>query len=112
MHLFDKGETEGQGRFFSPAKIARIRERTVAEEDAQLQHQLAARDKKLQMAISKAEKAREREERKSQRQSARQIVREQLAREKEERQVVREAQRAKKAIKAAKHKQKVEERRA
>jgi hypothetical protein len=34
MHLFDKGETEGQGRFFSPVKIARIWERTVVTEDA------------------------------------------------------------------------------
>ena len=112
MHLFDEGETEGQGRFFSPAKIARIRERTVAAEAAQLQHQLTVRDKKLQRAISKAEKARETEERKSQRQSARQIVREQLASEKEERQAIREAQRAKKAIEATKHKREVEERRA
>jgi hypothetical protein len=35
MHLYDEGETEGQGRFFSPMKIARIRERTAAAEEAQ-----------------------------------------------------------------------------
>jgi hypothetical protein len=67
MHLYDKGETKGQGRFFSPAKIARIRERTAVAEDTQRQHQLAVRDKKLQLAISRAEKAREVEERKQQR---------------------------------------------
>jgi hypothetical protein len=64
MHLYDEGETEGQGRFFSPAKVGRIRERIAAEKDAQLQHQLAVSDKKLQLAISRAEKARETEERK------------------------------------------------
>ena len=36
MHLYDEGETEGQGRFFSPAKVGRIRERIAAEKDAQL----------------------------------------------------------------------------
>ena len=70
MHLFDEDETEGQARFFSPAKITRIRERTAAAEDTQRQHQLAAQDRKLQIAISRAEKAREIEERKQQRQLA------------------------------------------
>jgi DDE superfamily endonuclease len=111
MHLYDEGETEGQARFFSPAKIARIRERTAAAEDTQRQHQLAVRDRKLQMAISKAEKARETEERKKQRQLARQAVREQLAHEKTERQAIREAQRTRKTIEAAKRKQEAEERR-
>jgi DDE superfamily endonuclease len=64
MHLYDEGETKGQGRFFSPEKIGRIRERVTAAEDAQRQHQLAMSDKKLQLAISRAEKAREVEERK------------------------------------------------
>jgi hypothetical protein len=91
MHLYDEGETEGQARFFSPAKIARIRERTAAAEDTQRQHQLAVRDRKLQTAISKAEQVREAVQRKQQRQLARQAVREQLAREKAERQSIREA---------------------
>ena len=97
MHLYDEGETEGQGRFFSPTKIARVRERMLAADDAQRQYQLIAQDKKLQIAISRAEKAREAEERKQQRQLARQAVREQLAREKAERQAIRETQRAQKA---------------
>jgi putative cell wall-binding protein len=67
MHLYDEGETEGQGRFFSPAKVGRILERIATAEDEQRQHQLSVQDKKLQMAISKAEKAREKEERKAQR---------------------------------------------
>jgi hypothetical protein len=112
IYLYDEGETEGQGRFYSPAKVGRARERVAAAEDAQRQHQRAIQDKKLQIAISKAEKAREKEERKAQRQSARQIVREQLAHEKEERQAIREAQRAKKAIETAKRNQEAEEQRA
>jgi hypothetical protein len=35
MYLYNEGETEGQGRFFSPAKIARVRERIAIVEDAQ-----------------------------------------------------------------------------
>jgi hypothetical protein len=111
MHLYDEGETEGQGRFFSPAKVARIRERTAIAEDTQRQHQLTVQDRKLQIAISKAEKARETEERKQQRQLARQEAREQLVHEKAERQAVREAKRAEKTAEAIKRRQKVEEQR-
>jgi hypothetical protein len=64
MHLYDEGETEGQGRFFSPTKIERIRERAAAAEDTHRQYQLAVSGQKLQLAISTAEKAREAEERK------------------------------------------------
>ena len=112
MYLYDEGETEGQGRFFSPAKITRVRERIAIADEAQRQHQLTAQDKKLQIAISRAKKAREAEEKKKQRQLARQTVREQLAREKAERQTVREAQRAKKTTEAAKRKQEIDKRRA
>ena len=110
MYLYNEGETEGQGRFFSPAKIARVRERILAASDAQRQHQLIAQDKKLQLAISRAEKAREAEERKQQRQLARQAVREQLVREKAERQTIREDRRAQKTTKAATRKREVAER--
>ena len=111
MHLYDEGETEGQGRFFSPAKIVRLRERMAAAEDAQQQHQLTVRDKKLQACIARDDKRREADERKQQRQSARQVVREQLACEKAERQAVREAQRAKRTAEAVQHKREVEARR-
>jgi hypothetical protein len=109
---YDQDENEGQGRFFSPAKITRIRERIAIAEDTQRQQQLTARDRKLQAAIQRTEKAREVEERKQQRQLARQTAREQLAREKAERRVVREAKRAEKATEATKRKQEVEEQRA
>ena len=110
MNLYDDDEKEGQGRFFSPAKVARARDRTAAAEDAQRQQQLAVRDKKLQMATLRAEKAREAEERKQQRQITRQTAREQLVIEKAERLAVREAQRAEKAAATARHKREVAER--
>ena len=112
MHLYDENEAEGQARFFSPAKITRIRERIALAEDAQRQHQLTRQDRKLQIAISKAEKARETEQRKQQRQLARQEAREQLAREKAERQAVREAQRAEKIANATKRRHEIAEHRA
>jgi hypothetical protein len=112
MHLYEEGEHEGQARFFSPAKVARARERATTAEEAQRQHQLAVQDKKLQTAISRAEKALEAEKRKIERQAARQIVREQLVHEKAERQAVREAKRAEKVAEALKRKQEVQERRA
>jgi hypothetical protein len=42
MHLYEEGENEGQGRFFSLAKIVRIRERTATAEDAQRQQSTPA----------------------------------------------------------------------
>jgi hypothetical protein len=47
MYLYNKDESKGQARFFSPAKITRIRQYIAAVEDAQHQHQLAVQDKKL-----------------------------------------------------------------
>ena len=112
MHLYDEGETEGQARFFSPAKVARARERIAAAEEAQHQHQLTVREKKAQRDIIRAEKRRVIDERKLQRQIARQDAREELAREKAERQAIREAKKVEKAAEAAKRRQGVEERRA
>ena len=66
MYLYDKGETEGQARFFSPTKVARARERIVVAEETQRQHQLTVQDRKLQIAISKAEKYREAQEKREQ----------------------------------------------
>ena len=64
MRLYDEGETKGRGRFYSPVKVGQIRERNAAAEDARRQHQLTVRDKKLQLAILRAEKAHKVEERK------------------------------------------------
>ena len=48
MHLYDKGEKEGQALFFSPEKIARVRERVAAAQEAERQRQQAISDRKLQ----------------------------------------------------------------
>jgi hypothetical protein len=104
MNLFDPGEKEGQGLFFSPEKIARVRQRNADETQAELQHKQSQSDKKLQAAIARDEKAREAEEKKNARKLARQAAREEVAREKAEKQVVRQAERAQKAAETAKSK--------
>jgi DDE superfamily endonuclease len=104
MNLYDPEENEGQALFFSPAKIARVRQRVADEEQAEHQRKQIASDKKLQAAIARDEKAREAEEKKITRNLARQAAREQLAQEKAERQAVRQAQRAQKAAETAKRK--------
>jgi DDE superfamily endonuclease len=105
MNLYDPEENEGQALFFSPAKIARVRQRVADETQAEHQRKQAASDKKLQTAIARDEKAREAEEKKIARNLMRQATREQLALEKVERQAARQAQRAQKAAETAKRKQ-------
>jgi hypothetical protein len=105
MNLYDPEENEGQALFFSPAKIARVRQRVADEEEAERQRKQNISDKKLQAAIARDEKAREAQEKKIARNLARQTAREQLAQEKAERQAVRQAQRAQKAAETTKRKQ-------
>ena len=112
LQLFEEGDNPAQARFFSPEKISRIRMRNAEVEQEERQRQLDKQDRKLQGAISRAEKAREAQEKKEARQLARQAAREQVAREKQERRTVREAQRVERAAEAAKRKQDAEERRA
>ncbi len=106
------GEKEGQTLFFSPEKIARLRERNAVAEQAEQQRRRDTDDRKLQAAIARDEKAREAERKKNERAATRAAAREQLAHEKAERHVEREAKRAQKAEEAAKRKQEVEEKRA
>jgi hypothetical protein len=101
MNLYDPDENEGQALFFSPAKIARVRQRNADAEQAERQRKQNASDKKLQLAIARAEKAREAEEKKNRRIFVRQAAREQVAREKAERQATREAKRVQKAADVA-----------
>jgi DDE superfamily endonuclease/Tc5 transposase DNA-binding domain len=112
LHLWEEGENQNQGRFFSPAKIARVRERIAIADEVQRQHRRTAADKKLQAAIARAEKAREKEEKKKERLLARENAREQVAQEKAERKAAREAQKIAKTTEAAIQKREVEERRA
>ena len=93
MHLYDPEEKEGQAMFFSPVRIARMRDRVADNEQAEEQRKQMASDKKLQRAIARDEKARDAEEKRIARDLARQAAREELAREKAERQAIREAKR-------------------
>lgn len=67
MNFYDEGEKEGQALFFGPAKVARVRARNAAIEEAEQQRKRDVDDRKLQSAITGAEKAREAEEKKNQR---------------------------------------------
>jgi hypothetical protein len=102
MHLYDPEEKEGQALFFSPEKIARMRDRVTDNEQAEEQRKQITSDKKLQKVITRDEKAREAEEKRIARDLARQTAREELAREKAERQAIQEAKKAQKATKAVK----------
>jgi hypothetical protein len=94
MNLYDPDEKEAQSLFFSPAKVARVRQRNADIEQAERQRQQDISDKRLQLAISRDEKAREAEIKRNQRSVARQAARQLLAQEKTERIAVREAKRA------------------
>jgi hypothetical protein len=104
MNLYDPDEKEGQALFFSPAKVARVRQRHADAEETERQRKQNLGDKKLQAAVARAEKAREAEEKKNQRLLLRQAAKEQVAQEKAERKAAREAQRAQKAAEAAQRK--------
>jgi hypothetical protein len=97
MNFLDEGEKAGQALSFSPAKVARVRERNANLEQAQLQRKRDIDDRKLQAAIVRENKAREAEIKKIERAMARTTAREALAREKAERQAEREARKAQKA---------------
>jgi hypothetical protein len=109
INLYDPDEKEGQALFFSPAKVARVRQRNADLKETKRQRKQNLSDKKLQAAIKRAEKAREAEEKKNQRLLARQAAREQVAQEKAERKAAREAQRAQKAAEAAQRKRRADE---
>jgi len=64
MNSYDSTENEGQAVFFSPAKVARLRQRVVDEAQAERQRKQTASNKKLQGAIAREEKLRETEEKK------------------------------------------------
>jgi hypothetical protein len=73
------------------------RERAAALEEAELQRQRTAADKKLQQAIAREEKTREAVEKKARKAAERAAAREELAREKAARQAEKEVKKAQKA---------------
>jgi hypothetical protein len=110
MHFLDEGEIEGQALFFSPAKVARVRQRLRDADEAERQRKQTADDIKLQRAIGRAEKAREAEQKKNARVEACAAAKEERLRAKVEKKAERELQRQRKAEEAAQHKLIVEER--
>ena len=104
MHFLDEGEIEGQALFFSPAKIARVRQRHRDAEEAEQQRKQTADDRKLQRAIERAEKVHEAEQKKIARVEARAAAKEEKLRAKAEKQAERELQRQRKAEEAAQRK--------
>jgi hypothetical protein len=97
LDFHEKGEQAGQALFFSPAKVTRARERAAALEEAELQRQRTAADKKLQQAIAREEKAREAIEKKARKEVERTAAREELAREKAARQAEKKVKKVQKA---------------
>ena len=104
MYFLDEGETEGQALFFSPAKIARVRQRIRDADEAEQQRKQTAEDKKLQQAIARAEKAYETQQKKNALIEARAAAKEERLRAKAEKQAERELQRQRKAEEAAQRK--------
>ena len=104
MHFLDEGEMENQAMFFSPAKIARVRQRNKELEKAEQQRKQTANDKKLQRAITRVKKAREAEQKRIALPEARAKAKEEKLRAKTERQAERELQRQRKAEEAIQRK--------
>jgi hypothetical protein len=94
LNFYKEGEMENQALFFSPAKVARARERAAALEEAEVQQKRTAADRKMQQAIARKEKAREAAEKKARKETERIAAREKAAREK----VVKTAEREAKKV--------------
>jgi hypothetical protein len=82
LNYYKKDEMENQILFFSPAKIARARERAAALKKAESQRKRTAADRKMQQAIAREKKAREAAEKKARKEAERTAAREEAAREK------------------------------
>ena len=67
LGLYDEGGSPSQPLFFSPAKVAQVRQRATEEEQAKRQRKQAAEEKKHQAAITREQKALEKAERAAER---------------------------------------------
>jgi hypothetical protein len=63
LELMDEDDIFGQALFFSPAKVERARQRFHQQKEAEEQEKQFRADKRLQQAITRSEKQREKEER-------------------------------------------------
>jgi hypothetical protein len=111
LNFHKEGEMEDQTLFFSPAKIARARERAAALEKTETQQKRTTADRKIQQAIAREEKAREAAEKKARKETERITAREKAAREKTAKAAEREAKKAQKAREMKLHKAKTEKKR-
>ncbi|TKA61203.1 hypothetical protein B0A49_13293 [Cryomyces minteri] len=105
MGLLEKGENAGQPLFFSPSRVGRARQRVADEAQAEQQHKQAIQERRLQSAVTRAEKAREVEERKAARVAARNAAKEEQARKRAEQAAEKATQQASKLAEATKQRQ-------
>jgi hypothetical protein len=82
LNFHKKDEMEDQALFFSPAKVARARERVAALKETEAQQKRTAANRKMQQAIAREKKAREAAEKKDRKEIERIAAREEVAREK------------------------------
>jgi hypothetical protein len=82
LNFYKEDEMEDQALFFSPAKIARARERAAAMKETEFQRKRTAADRKMQQIIAREEKIREAAEKKARKEVERTAAREEAAREK------------------------------
>jgi hypothetical protein len=82
LNFYEEDKMEDQALFFSPAKIARARDRAALLEEAESQQKLTAADRKMQQTIAREEKVREAAERKARKEIEHIAAREEAAREK------------------------------
>jgi hypothetical protein len=111
LNFYKESEQEDQTLFFSPAKIARARERAAALEEAELQQKRTTADKKLQQTIAREEKAREAVEKKARKEAERTAAREEAAREKAVKAAEKEIKKGQKAREAELRKAEAEKKR-
>jgi membrane protein involved in colicin uptake len=111
LNFYEESEQEDQTLFFSPAKIARARERAAALEKAELQQKRTTANKKLQQTIAREKKAREAAEKKARKEAERTAAREEAAREKAAKAAEKEAKKAQKAREAELRKAEAEKKR-
>ena len=90
LHLYRDGETEGQGRFFSPERVKEARASIRVAEDAKTQEQLDKLAKKRELAVTRADKVTKKEEDKQRREIARQAARDLVAAEKAEKRALQQ----------------------
>ena len=84
LRLLDDGETDEQVLFFSPVKIERTRQRLQDQEQTEQQQRQIKEDNRIQRAILRSEKKREKKEKQLVQTQLRTATKEEKLRQKEE----------------------------